>query len=72
MAIFLVVFIPFIFYAIACVIYLTIHQNRMAQLLISDEIDPPSILEEVSKMLIYAISLYMLCFEVFQMKDFGI
>ena len=34
--------------------------------------DPPKTLEQVSKMIIYALSFYMISFEVLQMKDFGL
>ena len=34
--------------------------------------EPPSYFEETSKMIVYALSLYMLSFEILQIKDSGI
>ena len=58
-------------YALACCVYFTMHQNRVKQLFTVDEMDPLHFVEETSKMLVYALSLYMLAFEILQIQDFG-
>ena len=41
MAIFLVVFIPFMIYAVACLLYFTLHQKRVEKLFSDEEMDLP-------------------------------
>ena len=71
MAIIIVVFIPFMIYAMACLIYFTLHQRRIKGTFLGEELDEPEWLEYYSRQVIYALSLYMFSFEVLQIYDFG-
>ena len=66
-SIFLLVFIPFSFYAIACIVYFSLYYEP-------DKINSgeDSLVKWALKVWIYIITLYMFSFEVFQIIDKGL
>ena len=70
-SIFLLVFIPFAFYAVSCIVYFSVYYDSGNWVDKTPEFENYTV-KLILKVWIYVITLYMFSFEVFQMKDNGL
>ena len=73
-SIFVAVFMPFMLYALCCILYFTLHSMRVmdnAKQADPSERENEGLFEWLNKQVVYALTFFMLAFEYFQVIDYG-